>query len=269
MGRVLIIVLLVGLVAGVAWLALPRIIRPSGNDAPVLRFFVVGDNHGPRLVYKELLTKAKAAGASFVVNLADLTEHGTADELRAVRALEDEAGLPVKHVIGSHDIKSDPTRAVWEREIGPAYQTFAEGDARFILLDNADRTVGFPDKELTWLESTLQSNRSRFTFLFYHRPFGLPLEGLFGDDETPASRKTNSTFRGLLRADPPTMIFTAHVHLYLPYALENIPAYVTGGGGDPTQTLLGGTKSSFFHGLLVTVRDDGPTVEVIKAETQP
>lgn len=259
---VAVLVLIAGLVA-VGWWAW----RADGERGarPALTFFVIGDNHGPRPVYRELLEQAKQAGAAFVVNVADLTEHGSEDELQDVRALEAAVGLPVEHVIGSHDIKSDLTRATWERVVGPAYRSFDRGGSHFVLLDNADRKVGFPDAELRWLERDLGDHRRPPTFLFYHRPFGLPLEGLFGDDETPASRATNERFRGILRRSRPTMLFTGHVHAYLPYTLEGVSAYGTGGGGDPAQQLLGGASSSFFHGLLITVRGGQPGVRVLRA----
>lgn len=235
------------------------------EESKPLRFFVVGDNHGPKPVYKQLLEKAKTKGADFVVNVADLTEHGTSEEIAEVRELEDAVGLTVHHVIGSHDIKSDSSRGTWRSAIGEPYRTFAVGDARFILLDNADRTVGFSEEELRWLEEVQNDNTSRRTFLFYHRPFGLPLEGVFGDDETPASRKTNDQLRAIIRRSPPTMIFSSHLHTYLPYTLEGVPAYVTGGGGDPAQAVLGGSQSNFFHGMLVTASAKNVSTEVIRA----
>lgn len=263
MGRFFVMLIFLGAVAAAAWFVAPRFLtRPAAM--PATRFFVVGDNHGPKEVYKELLQKAKVQGASFVINVADLTEHGTEAELRDVLALEQAVGLPVEHVIGSHDIKSDPSRVTWQRVIGAPDRSFDRADAHFVLLDNADRTVGFPNETLAWLRQDLAAAKGRQTFLFYHRPFGLPFEKLFGDDETPASRKTNEAFRAVLREFTPRLIFTSHVHVYLPYTLEGIESYVTGGGGDPTQTILGGSGSSFFHGLLVTLGQDGPTVSVLK-----
>lgn len=263
MGRFFVVLIFLGVVGAAAWFIAPRLLtRPAA--IPATRFFVVGDNHGPKQVYKELLQKAKAQGASFAINLADLTEHGTAAELQDVLALEQAVGLPVEHVIGSHDIKSDPSRATWRRVIGAPYRSFDRDGAHFVLLDNADRTVGFPDEELAWLKKDLAAAKGRPVFLFYHRPFGLPLEKFFGDDETPTSRKTNEAFRSILREFKPRLIVTGHVHFYLPYTLEGVESYVTGGGGDPTQTILGGAGASFFHGLLVTLGKDGPTVSVLK-----
>lgn len=270
MKRVLGISVVFATLAMAAWVAVPRLTRTLGSTQSALRFFVIGDNHGPREVYKELLGKAKASGATFAVNVADLTEHGTAEELQAVLTLEAAVGLPVYHVVGSHDIKSDPSRDTWRQHVGPAYQAFTVGTARFLLLDNADRQVGFPAEELRWIDRTLAADANRTTFLFYHRPFGLPLEGLFGDDETAASRTSNDAFRAILRQHRPTMIFSGHVHTYLPYTVEGVPAYVTGGGGDSAQTLLGGTSASFFHGLFVTVRARGhPEVTVLRSEGTP
>lgn len=259
--RVVLGLVVAAAVIGGGWWWTQRQIAPP---PPSLAFFVVGDNHGAQPVYKELLTDAKAAGAAFAVNLADLTEHGSAEEFREVLALEAEVGLPVYHVLGSHDLKADPSRATWRELVGEPFFSFDQGPNHFVLLDNAERAVGFPEDELTWLDHNLTRNDQPFTFLFYHRPFGLPLEGLFGGDETPASRQTNERFRQTIRRAQPTMIFSAHVHTYLPYELEGVPAYVTGGGGDPAQTLLGGARSSFFHGLLVRVQGRETEVKVLR-----
>lgn len=264
MGRTVILVLMLASLGAAAWWGFGRV-RPRTEPAWP-RFFVIGDNHGPRPVYRQLLEKAKAAGANFAVNVADFTEHGTTEELREVLDLEQEVGLTVYHVIGSHDLKADPSRKTWGREVGPAYQSLNALGSHFVFLDNADRSVGFPAAELEWLEQDLTANSAKTTFLFYHRPFGLPLEGLFGDDETPASRKTNERFKAIVRRFQPTAIFSGHVHTYLPYTLEGVSAFVTGGGGDPAQTLLGGASSSFFHGLLVTLEPDGPNVSVLRLD---
>lgn len=268
MRRFIVILVVLGAIGGAVWYFAPQVLRPIVPTSEP-RFFVVGDNHGPREVYKELLQKAKAQGARFVINVADLTEHGTETEIQDVLTLEQGVGLPVEHVIGSHDIKTDPSRSTWQRVIGPPYRSFDRNNLHFVLLDNADRTVGFPKEELAWLRKDLAAANGRPTLLFYHRPFGLPFEKVFGDDETPASRKTNDAFRTIVRQFKPRLIFTGHVHIYLPYTLEGVEAYVTGGGGDPTQTILGGTSASFFHGLLVTEKPDGPTVSVLRLNDTP
>ncbi|MBI3114927.1 MAG: metallophosphoesterase [Candidatus Kerfeldbacteria bacterium] len=264
MGRALgILALLMVLGSGAYWLVSGR--TTTVGTTPPLTFFVVSDNDTPlNTVYSELLKKAKQAGAQFVLQLGDLTPTGATEELRAVLALEAEVGLPIYHVVGNHDIRADESRATWERQIGPTYGSTDIGTIHLVWLDNADRAVGFSAEQLDWLDRDLAANEQPYSFLAYHRPFGLPLEAVFGDDETPASRETNDKLRSIVRAHTPSLIFTGHVHTYLPYALEGVSAYVTGGGGMEAQDLLGGERANFFHGLLVTVGKDGPRVSVLQ-----
>jgi hypothetical protein len=123
--------------------------------------------------------------------------------------------------------------------------------------------VGFPQEELAWLERDLSANTEPVTVVTFHRPFGYPLADVLGDDETPASRRTNEAFRAILKRSPVTRIYTAHLHTHVSYFLDDTPVEISGGGGDPAQAVLGGPSANFFHAVLVTVRGSQLTSRVV------
>lgn len=248
---------------------------PPRTADPSTRILVIGDNHGDTAVYRRILRDVKTRNYDLAVNLADTSENGTAEEFAEVRALEASLPFPVLHVVGSHDIAHDPTRATFERAFNPRHLSRDIGPAHLVLLDNADRTIGFAPTELDWLEQDLATTTQPVTLVFFHRPFGLPFATLTGDDETAASRKTNDRFLRILAAHPVAHVYAAHLHAYLPYSLalpsptptgeRYVPVTVSGGGGKPAQAVLGGPTKSFFHSLELTVTPSGVTERVIPA----
>lgn len=245
-----------------------RTVRQSVSIGPTVRFAVVGDNHGATPMYRQIINDIKGQRLDFLLNLADTSNEGSRAEFQAVQALESTLPFPVAHVVGSHDIKADPTRQTFTSVFGhaPWYsQNF--GRLHVILLDNADRLVGFPAASLDWLARDLAAHRGQLTVIAYHRPFDLPLATLLGDDETSASRKTNERFLSILQSSPDVKeVFTAHLHTYLPYTLGGVPAVVSGGGGVPAQSVLGGPPNNFFHYLIVTVRGQNFQIEVRRVQ---
>lgn len=241
----------------------------STGQGPKVRFAVIGDNHGDNPVYRQILKEVRDLPLDFVVNLADTSEFGTREEFAAIKELESILPFPVYHTVGNHDIKTDPSRRLFTDMFGQApCASFTKENFHLILLDNADRKVGFSDDCLDWLEDDLASNTNQSIAIAYHRPFDLPLGSIVGDDETPASRITNRRFKEIIAAYPVKYIFTAHIHTYLPYSFNGIPAVVSGGGGDPAQTALGGPKNNLFHYILVTVDGDAISTEIQRVQLE-
>lgn len=239
----------------------------SASSEPSVQFVVVGDNHGVNPVYRQILTEIAKKKYAFLLNLADTSDQGSQEEFAAVRDLEKTLPFPVYHVLGSHDIKTDPTGAGFRQVFNqPTTGAFDIGRIHLILLNNADRKIGFPESDLRFLKSDLAAHPDTVNLIAYHRPFGLPLASILGDDETAASRATDTDFEDIISTAHVSYIFTAHLHTYLPYALQGIPAAVSGGGGADAQIVLGGSKNNFFHYLVVTVK--GNTVSIVVHRVQ-
>jgi hypothetical protein len=244
-------------------------IRQTVTPQPTVRFAVVGDNHGVNPVYRQILSDIKGQNFQFLLNLGDTSNEGKPEEWQAVKELESTLTFPVYHTVGSHDINTDDTRNSFTAAFGHApWYAIDSGQLHLIILDNADRKVGFPAKELDWLERDLAAHETSVNILAYHRPFSLPLASLLGDDETAASAKTNERLTAMLRQYNVKQIFTSHLHTNLPYTLAGVPAVVSGGGGDPAQFVLGGAKNNYFHYLEVTIKGSDVQVTPIRVAVQ-
>jgi len=232
-------------------------IRPSAN-ADTLTFVVVGDNHGANPIYRQMVEEIRGGKHAFLLNVADLTETGTSEEFAELTQLHKLLPFPIEYTVGNHDIRTDHNRQLFVDAFGQQpCRAVDYQQLHLIVLDNADRKVGFPDDCLDWLEADLAGNSLKPTVIAYHRPFGLPLSSLTGDDDTPAARLTNERFKTIIAPYKNIqLILSGHIHTYIPYTLAGIPAVVSGGGGDPAQSAIGGAKANFFHYLVVTAKNE-------------
>jgi len=273
MRRIIISILVIGclglLAAGWYWrsgiVTVTQSIQQSVSPQPSVRFAVVGDNHGVNPIYQQIISDIADQPFAFLVNLADTTEQGKVEEFSAVKELESSLPFPVYHTVGNHDIKSDTSRNSFLQAFGhDRWYSVDIGQVHLIILDNADRKVGFVDQQLTWLERDLAAHPDSVNIVAYHRPFDLPLAAVLGDDETITSKKSNARLKKIITEAKVDQILTAHIHTYLPYTIGDIPAVISGGGGDPAQTILGGPKNNYFHYLDITVKGSKVNISPIR-----
>jgi len=245
-------------------------IKAPDKDFDGWSFAVVGDLEGPTTITDKLLDQISQENIEFLVQLGDVVD-ANADvakkqsNMEAMQEALEQLPVPVYHVPGNNDLIYDEnleirTAALYQEVINPElYSTIEHNNARIFLLDNSYRRYGFPDEELTWLKQELATNSSPYTFLFFHRPIGVPGEDIFGDDETPFSREQNTKFRELLSGYSVNLILNGHLHTTLQYTLDQAPVIITGGGGGIPQAIFGGEDSAFYHYYLVHVPSDGYT----------
>lgn len=246
---------------------------PGTNVQPqAVTFAVIGDNEGDNPDYRDLIQQIVAdQDVQFVLHVGDTTNRGGNTELKALQAIHTELGLtiPVYAVPGNHDIKDDVNRTAFQAAFGTLPRSIDIQNIHLILLDNAERKIGFPSADLDWLERDLADWQTRrrvdsLTLLAYHRPFAYPLANFFGDDETRVSRRTNERFLAILAKFPVQHVFTGHIHTALDYtmvtqtdatnrATKTVPVTISGGGGQPIQSAFGGLVRENFHWLKVTV----------------
>lgn len=242
-------------------------VRHRSAQPMAVSFAVVGDNHGDNPIYRQILTEIETQPVDFLLNLADTSENGTAAEFTAVKELESKLPFPVYHTVGNHDIKTDPSRQLFTQVFHQApWRAYDLGQLHVVILDNADRRVGFSTDSLDWLAGDLARHPNQTIIVAYHRPFDLPLTKLLGDDETVVSRRSNQRLVELLEHYQVRQILTGHLHTYLQYSVGDIPAVVSGGGGDPAQSVLGGPAANYFHYLIVTVQNNAVNIAIHRVE---
>ncbi len=236
-------------------------------------FIVVGDTEGVNTISEKFAAEVEQSQAEFVVHVGDFVPTGQAEEFTEINKLFKD--LTIYPTLGNNDLGSvlDYNETNYKQYIQEElYYSFDHGQAHFIVLDNANRNVGFDSDQLTWLEEDLSkvktrhasSQQKQYTFIFFHKPFKLPLEEYTGDDDTPLSRKHNKQFREIISQYKIDHIFCGHVHTYFTYNIDETPTTITGGGGAKPQSILGGDASSFYHYLEITISDDEFDIKVNK-----
>jgi len=257
-----------GIIAGItlAVIIIPTLPRPSflsfRQSPPDLRFAVVGDTHGHFDILQNVAARAENRQAAFLLHTGDITENATAEEFARLGEIRATASIPWYVAPGNHD-RFDGAVNRFAVQFGRLPRAESFGRYRLVVLDNSDRQAGFSADTLRWLRSDLADHPEQIYVIAYHRPFGLPLSTIFGDDETPASSAANQEFLKTLVGQRIAAIFSGHLHIYLPYTLSGLPAYVTGGGGGEPQSALGTFGQQKPHFLLIELRGQSVRVEVV------
>lgn len=239
---------------------------PGSWSRPTFTFAVIGDTESHTDLFAKALESAQSHGAALMLHTGDVTDSGTADEFAAIRTVITKATIPVYAAVGNHDIRTDDTRGLFREALNAPNVAIDAGGLRFVLLDNAERKIGFSPETLAWLRADIDTHPEARYVIAYHRPFGMPFGSIVGDDETTASRQTDVSFRSIIAHANVAAIFNGHIHSYIPFSFGGTPAYVTGGGGGPAQEGLAGFAKAPHHYLLVKVTGGTIHAEVVSLD---
>jgi len=243
--------------------------KKESKETNTTTFAVIGDNEGINSEYTRLFGQiAKDPDVAFVLHVGDLVANGGKAEIDELVTFQQTFNLrvPFYAIPGNHDTYDDPDQTAFMEAFGTIPRSIDFKQIHLVLLDNAERKVGFSDTELDWLEKDLQSANGKKIILAYHRPFNYPLAATLGDDETKTSRASNEIFQTIISKYDITAIFNGHIHTYLEFPFiihdntntnHSIPDYISGGGGQPPQDIFASIFSADYHWLKVTVNDDG------------
>jgi len=242
----------------------------STTAAPVLyRFAVCGDNRTLGIangVLPSIIESAKARGAAFAVNTGDVSNGGTSEELTLYRDLTERSGLKFYTVPGNHDVGAGGVSETYTSIIGETHYSFDFGGDHFIVLDNADDSTGIDDAQMQWYEADLAAHASSpHQFIFTHIPVAdpsLPSGHVSGESGKGGLESGKRIVADAAGYPDVSALFFGHVHAYFAYQLSGIDAYVTGGAGAPLY--FPEDAGGYFHYLLVSVRSDGISVEVVR-----
>jgi len=231
------------------------------------RFSILGDRTGKadQAVYAQTWAEIDRLRPDFVINVGD-TIQGTDDQTAEAEWKEIRGFLarykryPFYFVAGNHDIWSDYSRKLFERETGrPPTYSFDYQNAHFVVLDNSRSWELAPD-QLQFLEDDLKRNRTRDPkFVFFHQPFWiLPVK----------LRSRSFELDRLAREYGVDYVISGHGHQFVRLELDGI-AYVEIGSsganiGEAWKTGEGFAQGSFYQHALVEVI--GPRVKLTVKE---
>lgn len=232
-------------------------------------FAVCGDNRITGIengVLQKIVDSAKANGASFIVNTGDITTSGTREELWRYREFTEASGIRFYNVPGNHDVGNGGVNIEYESVIGPYYYSFDYGGDHFVVLDNADDATGIDAAQTQWYYTDLDSHKNqRHQFIFTHIPVAspsLPSGHVAGEKGEAGFKSGQQLVQEASRHTNVDAMFFGHIHAYMPYRLDGIDAYITGGAGAPLY--FPENAGGFYHYLLVKVSGEKVEVQVVR-----
>ncbi len=251
-----------------------RIVAASTLAATLLlggdfRFAIVGDRTGRAnaAVYEQVWREIERWQPAFAISVGDTIEGrndaGAAAEWRAVSRAWARCPFPRYFTPGNHDIWSDASRRIYERETGrPPFYSFDFEGAHFTVLDNSARLM-LSDAQLEFLERDLEAHRGRSPkFLFFHQPFWLLFLKL-GSGEFPLHR--------LARKYGVYAVVSGHGHQLVAMMRDGVRYLEVGssGAGIERGTARGeGFAQGWFY-QHVAVRVEGAEAQFTARETGP
>ena len=229
--------------------------RPtSGSD---FHFSILGDRTGGAQpeIYGRVWREIGLLHPDFVINVGDTIQGGNdktaAAEWAELRALRDRFNqLPWFFVPGNHDIWSEHSRRLYEKETGrPAHYSFNYHNAHFTVLDNS-RTEELSKAQLDFLEKDLAAHRTRSPkFVFFHKPYWV-LYIKMGSGEFPLHQ--------IARKYGVNYIVSGHAHLFMRMERDGITYMGVGSSGASmargTNSRLGFENGWFYHHVWVRVK---------------
>lgn len=157
---------------------------------------------------------------AFTCVCGDLTDNGTAEQLQQYKNAVDaySADTPVYAIAGNHEATSEPntTERIQPYTGQPLYYSFTHDDDVFIMLGEYrwNSVAIFAPNELQWLYETLEANRNKRCFVFFHVfPWGDSgnANGLYVNDLFSGTQ--GDTFKSLMAHYKNIVLFHGHSHL--------------------------------------------------------
>ena len=238
---------------------------PGPRQTHDFRFAIIGDRTGGAKpgVYEAVWHEIGLWRPDFAINVGDTIEGGndsTAEaQWRQLRPLFRRFARPIYFTPGNHDIWSESSRRIYEKETGrPAHYGFNYENAHFTVLDNSG-SFNLSAEEMQFLAGDLERNKARSPkFVFFHQPFWLlPLK----------LQNSAFPFHQLVRKFGVTYVVSAHVHQFSRMELDGIVYLMAGSSGgrlrghDPLKDFAQGW---FYQWIRVNVK--GTVVQVVIKE---
>lgn len=241
-------------------LVVTRALTEPKND---FRFSILGDRTGgaqPQ-IYGRVWREVDMLHPDFVINVGDTIQGGkdatAPTEWQELRPLWQRYNhYPLYFTPGNHDVFSDTSRALYEKETGrPSFYSFNYQDAHFTVLDNS-RTSDLSADQIEFLEKDLAAHKDKNPkFVFFHKPYWIALLKL-GSGEFPLHQVAKKY--GVQH------IISGHGHQFVRMVRDGIAYMEVGSSGGTMQRALeqghGFKEGRFYHHVWGRVK--GSKVEL-------
>ncbi|MEN6608525.1 MAG: metallophosphoesterase [Bryobacteraceae bacterium] len=245
--------------------------RAASKPRNDFHFAIVGDRGGTPApqVYGRAWREVSMLAPDFAINVGDSITGGPGKDNAAESMwaglrplLRRYSAFPFYFTPGNHDIWSDLSKKLYERETGrPPFYSFNFQDAHFTVLDTS-RTDALGEDQIKFLENDLRKNRNRDPkFIFFHKPYWIALLKLQSGD---------FPLHKLARQYGVDYVVSGHGHRYLRMERDGIVYTEIGSSG----AVMGKAalakdafqNGKFFHFAWVRVKGDAVSITIKELE---
>ncbi len=254
-----------------------NIVRPNNDKSIIFKdknntfetskesfsFAVFGDTHSNFKIYEKVIDSVNKSGATFSINLGDLTAIGALSEFKEGNEINKKSKIPLYMTVGNHDVIKN--KNYFSQFFSKKYYSFDFKNVHFVILDNVSDKDNFDEKQLTWFEGDLKNNKNSLIFIFMHIPPKLPYASPeTAGFKTQKSQENLEIFLEICKKYKVTRIYSGHFHNFFRYKTSGIPVTITGGAGGPIYDIPFLDEKHQFHYLLVKIKENEYNEEVIE-----
>ncbi len=227
----------------------------SSDDSTTLNFYVFGDSQGYQGGVEQIVAAANQYRPQFILHCGDLTSFGHENQYQEIKAVLDQAQVPVYTTIGNHDIKEGGGVLYAEYFGSPTY-SFDSGPAHIAVFNTSSGDVA--EHELAWLEQDLSQTDSEYKFVFTHIPPFNPLSQL---DHSLINTTTSTRLMALFEEQNVDVVFTGHIHVFNDSIANGVRYIMTGGAG--ASLYADEDHGGIYHFVNVTVTQSDLYIETV------
>jgi predicted MPP superfamily phosphohydrolase len=220
------------LVFGISFFALNK--SPSKESSQSLetrlvKFAIISDIHSHLDNLQRALLLIKEGENDFFIVTGDLTSLGKEEELKEVKKLLDKSSLRYYAIPGNHDLwvgeklKTD----IYGQVFGPDYQSFKEGEIKFILMNNGSYQ-GMDKKQEEWVSGEVSECLSFYCLVFMHIPLNHPKSIYVMGEENSMVASQAARLVKLLTENKVKEAFAGHLHASSFYTYNGLTTSVVG-----------------------------------------
>jgi energy-coupling factor transporter ATP-binding protein EcfA2/predicted phosphodiesterase len=225
------------------------------NDNTTLNFYVFSDSQGYQGGVEQIVATANQDRPQFIFHCGDLTASGQESQYQDIKAVLNQAQVPVYTTIGNHDLKGGGG-ARYIQFFGSSTYSFNCGPAHITVFNTSSGDV--TEHEFTWLEQDLSSSDSEYKFVFTHIP---PFNLISGMDHSLINSTTSTRLITLFEEQHVDVVFAGHIHLFNDSIINGVRYIVTGGAG--ASLYADENHGGIYHFVNVTVNESGLSIEPV------